>query len=279
MHIGSTAVENLCAKNQLDIICIVEHLQESLILEENGFTFKGELNIPLRYYFSKNASDANVNLHAVEPDHSFIKLNLAFRDYLRAHAQTKEQYAMLKMTLLKDPKAHEKKERRFSNYNHAKDTFIKQTLTSAGYEGVHLNFCIHDAEWQEYHKLRKELIFDHTDVIYDPNHPTIRDKSHFHFVLYKGGHIVSVAHLELIDAKTAAIRTLATKKEAQNQGMATHLLTLLEKWLKYKSISTIKLHAYLDAQTFYRNKGYKDMPFDDPCISSCFVNLGKKLAL
>ena len=81
-HIGSTSVPGLCAKEDLDILCVVDSLPSSLILQGVGYVFKGELNVPLRYFFSKNASISKVNLHVCEQDHGFINLNLSrlFKD-------------------------------------------------------------------------------------------------------------------------------------------------------------------------------------------------------
>src|SRR3972149_4393855 len=68
-HIGSTSVPGLSAKRDIDILCVVDQLSSSLELRNFGYTFKGELIIPLRYYFSKNTPQSKVNLHVVENDH------------------------------------------------------------------------------------------------------------------------------------------------------------------------------------------------------------------
>ena len=49
-HIGSTSVPGLAAKEDIDICVVVQHLQKNL----ENYTFKGEINIPLRYFFNKN---------------------------------------------------------------------------------------------------------------------------------------------------------------------------------------------------------------------------------
>ena len=73
-HIGSTSVAGLSAKKDLDIMLVIDCLQNSLLLQKIGYTFKGELNIPLRYYFSKNTNESKVNLHVCEKTHGFISL-------------------------------------------------------------------------------------------------------------------------------------------------------------------------------------------------------------
>lgn len=276
-HIGSTSIEGLVAKPSIDVICVVDHLQNSLILESNGYTYKKELNIPLRYYFSKNTPYSNLNLHVVEKDHGFIELNLKFRNYLRAHPEDVKRYADLKKDLLKDPGSFQKEEGRFSNYSLSKDTFIKDILKKAGYQGSLVNFCMHRNEWNQYHQMRKAEIFDPLGIVYDMNHPTITQKGHFHFVLYKGIEIVSCAHIEYLNESEAALRTISTEKNQKRKGYGTTLLKFLEKWLLHHSIKVLKLHANTSQISFYKKLNYHDMDFDDPCIHADYKNMGKFL--
>ena len=50
-HIGSTSVPGLDAKRDLDTLLVVKNLNSSLLLQDVGYIFKGEFNIPLRYFF------------------------------------------------------------------------------------------------------------------------------------------------------------------------------------------------------------------------------------
>ena len=86
---------------------------------------------------------------------------------------------------------------------------------------------------------------------------------------------MSVAHIELIDDKTAALRFLATDKKHKNKGYATYILTFLEKWLNLQKIEVIKTHASLEAKEFYTRLGYKQMTFNDKSISKNIIDLGK----
>ena len=188
-HIGSTAVPGLCAKPSIDIVCGVENLKDSLFLESIGYIFKGELNIPLRYYFSNNDNEVKINLHAVENDHPFIALNILFRDYLRENDEARDAYAKLKQELIDDPSSHLKKEKEFSGYNLGKNDFIKEILKRANYAGQMVNFCMHNREWEAYHNLISD---DH--IVEDD----------FYFVIYKGVEIVGAAHVTS-DKKIASI--------------------------------------------------------------------------
>ncbi len=276
-HIGSTSVPGLSAKDTIDILCVVNDLSSSLILQEFGYVFKGELNVPLRYYFSKNTPTLKVNLHVVEPSHGFIKLNLCFRDYLRGNEKARVDYETLKHHLVKDPINFERVDGGFPRYTLEKDTFIKSTLLAAGLDETTVNFCTHRLEWEAYHRIRTEQLFVPAGITYDPNHPTLSADKHYHFVLYKGTTIVSVAQVEMLSDEVAALRSIATDTPHQRQGYASYLLRFVERWLHHRDIKTIKTHAELTAEPFYRKHGYVDMAFDDISISSTIIDLGKTI--
>jgi len=278
-HIGSTSIVGLNARRDIDILCIVDQLSSSLALQNSGYTFKGEINIPLRYYFSKNTVLLKVNLHVVENDHGFIALNLCFRDYLRAHEDECLAYAKLKEQILQDPASYEKANPQFTGYHLRKDQFIKSILEKAGFDGFSVNFCMHDNEWENYHRIREGQIFKPIGVVYNRSHPSITAGNNYHFVLYKGRNIVSVAHVELLNDTEAALRSLATDETYKRQGCATYMLKFLEKWAGYQGRNIIKMHAGLRAEHFYRKFGYVNMVFDDSCICAVgdYVNLGKGL--
>ena len=102
----------------------------------------------------------------VEVEHGFIQLNLCFRDYLRVHENARLAYAVLKEQLLKDPAAYKKTDLSFTGYSLGKDEFIKNTLEQAGFVGFSINFCLHDNEWETYHRIREEQIFAPIQVAY-----------------------------------------------------------------------------------------------------------------
>lgn len=279
-HIGSTAIPGLAAKRDLDVICVVDSLSSSLILKNHGYVFKGELNIPLRYYFSKNTIFSKVNLHVLEADHGFIALNMCFRDYLRTHELACLDYATLKADLLKNPKSHEKQAGRFSGYNLGKDIFIKSILDKAGFEGLTLNFCLHDREWDAYHRIRIQQIFEPLGIGYDNSHPKLVHEGNFHFVLYKGSQVVSTAHVERLNDNEMALRCLATDGSCQNAGYGAYLLKLLEEWIGEQGARVIKMHSFSNAVPFYQKHGYQDMPFIEQTPTHLdYVHLGKVLVL
>ncbi len=183
----------------------------------------------------------------------------------------------MKVRLLSIESAHEKGAAMFSGYNLGKDVFIRKILEQAGFQGLCVRLCTHYEEWKAYHRIRKGQIFDHTPVVYDPNHPTLTLANHHHLVLYKGTTIVSVAHVEMLSAREAAIRSLATDEPYKGNGYGSYLLEMVEKWMKRQGIEIVKTHAALRAEGFYRSLGYQDMPFDDPSICADTIDFGKRL--
>ncbi len=226
-HIGSTSIKDMPAKPKIDILCVVDHLPNSLALKEAGYTFKDELNIPLRYYFSKQIDENKYNMHVVEKGHGFIELNLAFKNYILEHPEAFQEYAKLKLDLIEDPDSHLKKADTFSGYSLGKDQFIKKILNKSGFDSYHVSFCMHEAECESYKKLIKE----EPSPSLDPN----RDS--FYFVLYKGSEIVCVAHLKMLNSKEASVQAI----EAQNRE-DTHkkyLIDFVKKWSLNKGVVSL----------------------------------------
>lgn len=146
-HIGSTSVPGLAAKEDIDILCVVKELRSALILQNIDYIFKGELNIPLRYFFSKKTINFKINMHVTEKDHGFVDLNLSFCKYLKTHPHTRQAYQELKYRLLQDPMSFERINGGFPKYTLEKNEFIKGVLNQAGYTSITFNFCMHYAEW------------------------------------------------------------------------------------------------------------------------------------
>lgn len=261
-HIGSTSVPGLMAKRDIDIVCVVDHLQKSLHLQEIGYLFKGELNIPLRTFFSKNRDFSKVNLHVCETNHSFLKLNLLFRDLLRENSEKRDAYAALKQAIIRDAQMHDQIEALpIPKYTLAKDAFVQDLLEKAGFDEPRVNFCMHKREWEEYHRIRNEEIFSPEGVIYDPKHPTLFDPHHYHLVLYKGTKILGAAHVEFLPGNEAALRPFAIEKGEQNKGHGRFFLEFLETWLRFHGKKILHLHARPDALAFYEKLGFSPMPF------------------
>lgn len=242
-----------------------------------GFTYKGEWNIPFKFGFTK-LGEYKINLHVFEENHPEIELNLLFSDHLRSHPESVSEYAKIKEQLLLEEGSFKKQEGHlFTGYNLGKDAFIRRILEKEGYARHRFLKETHIKEWESYHRIRKEQIFDRTHVVYDPNHPTIHAKGNFHFILCLGMNVVTVAHVEFLNEFEVALRSLATDEPYKKQGLGKTMMELLEKWIKHQGKKVIRLHAASQAEGFYRKLGYFDMPFDDPSIAKETIDLGKIL--
>jgi GrpB-like predicted nucleotidyltransferase (UPF0157 family)/GNAT superfamily N-acetyltransferase len=262
-HFGSTSVPELSAKEDLDIMCVVDELQASLELQSIGFTFKGEWNIPLRYGFSKNTDQSKVNLHVVEADHGFIELNLCVRDFLRTNADTRQAYQALKENLVNDPSIGDRTPSGFARYTLDKDAFIKSLLEQAGYKGLMVNFCVHDREWQTARAFRQRNFFDKVSI-QDPYTWTFEHPDHAHLVLYQSTQIVGYAHIQLWPDQRAALRIIVIDESFRQQGLGAYFLRFCERWLKQKGFKALVTQSSPTAEAFYRTLRYHDMPFNDP---------------
>lgn len=262
-HIGSTSVPGLSAKEDLDILCIVDELSSSLDLQSIGYLFKGEFNIPLRYFFSKNTPYSKVNLHVCEPGHGFIALNLCFRDYLRTHEEARVAYQALKYGIVSDSASFERGKHGFPKYTLEKNKFIKSVLDQAGFSGPMVNVCMHEREWEAARTFRNKNFFDKIPIA-DPYTWTFDHKDHVHLVFYQGTNIIGYAHIQLWPDHRAALRIIVIDEQIRGQGLGGQFLTLCERWLKQKGFKILQTQASPAAYPFYLKYGYTEKPFNDP---------------
>jgi len=155
-HIGSTAIEGLCAKPTVDIQVGVNNYEDLNSLPEimmnAGYVYykKYEDVLPHRRYFVKAANEQNdvlpkiltsydenfdrkehphlFHIHVVEINSDWWIRHLAFRDYLRTHNDARDSYANLKIELAQ--KEWEDK----NDYTDAKTEFVKSIEKLAGIE-------------------------------------------------------------------------------------------------------------------------------------------------
>lgn len=262
-HIGSTSVPGLDAKPIIDIIMVVRNPIDAIpSLESIGYPYKGEVNIPFRFYFSKE-TPIQVHLHMYEEGNSEIELNLLFRNYLRTHPETVTEYTTLKTDLLMKASSSEKKNSRFSGYALGKDAFIRAVLQQAGFDKLRLMHCTHYAEWEASKTFRQKYFFDNVPIS-DPYTWTFNHPEHIHFVLYKGTEIIGYAHLQCWPDQRIAMRIIVIDEPLRGQKFGSQLLKLCERWLKTQNIKSIHVQASPKAYTFYCQHGYSEMPFNDP---------------
>lgn len=220
----------------------------------------------------------SVNLHVFEEGHPEIEADLVFRDYLRSNPSALKECAAIKEQLLAEDTSQLKQEGQlFSGYNLGKDAFIRNILNFAGFEGLRFLRCTHYEEWEAYHRIRKEQLFDPRNVVYDRTHPSLTAVEYFHFVLLRGTRVVAVAMVEFLNETEAAIRSLATDESYKGKGYARAIMELLEKWIKQKGKAIIKLHSRIGVEGFYYKLGYSEMPFPDKVVLEDVIDMGKRL--
>jgi len=152
-HIGSTAVEGLCAKPTIDILVGLRddrQLDRAIApLIGAGYTYfkKYEPAMPYRRLFARLRPLTNqappalidvhdefvrgqafisvTNIHVVVKDTPHWKRHLAFRDYLRTHPDARDDYGRLKAALSRADY------RDTNEYNAAKERFIQEIQARA----------------------------------------------------------------------------------------------------------------------------------------------------
>ena len=124
-HIGSTAIPGMAAKPIIDILLVIrESGQRARVIQglrKLGYVYWEENPEPGRMFFVKGMPPFGTrrthHVHVFD-DAKERKLRIAFRDYLRSHADAAREYAELKRQLAE----------RFSNdreaYTRGKDEFI-----------------------------------------------------------------------------------------------------------------------------------------------------------
>lgn len=283
-HIGSTSVPGLDSKDKIDIIIIVkEPLAAIKHLENIGYEYGGDWNIPFKYGL-RYRKERKLNLHMFDFDHPAITSNLLFRDYLRNNPQQKKEYAQLKYNILEDPSAHVKKHPLFYDYTLRKSAFIKKILQLTKFDKTYMHYCTDDQEWEAAKTLRLKYFFTPNNID-DPYVWTFNHDNHRHFVFYKGTDIIGYAHLQLWPGQDrtqdrAAIRILVIDEEYRGQGHGTEFMSLIEKWLKLNEISSLHAESRKDSLDFYKKLGFTEMAFDDPDdLENCSedIAVGKSL--
>ncbi|HFS6879459.1 TPA: GNAT family N-acetyltransferase [Legionella pneumophila] len=134
------------------------------------------------------------------------------------------------------------------------------------------------ADWQTYHYIRKDSIFDQINVEYDPNHPSLNDKNNYHYSFYFQNQMIGTLQLENLGGKKCSIRTIAIEKSQRNKGFGTILLKMAEEKARQMGAYIIHLHGNPKAKTFYLDNGYEEMEFpNDVSIYSETIDYGKHL--
>ena len=136
-HIGSTAIPNLPAKPEIDILVGVEKLEDinALIepLKAIGYPYykRFEEFVPNRRYFRKSEGIVPlVHVHAYEVGSKEYADHIVFRDYMKSHHEAVKEYGDLKKNLLETSSGDR------GVYQDGKKVFITQILQKAHKEDL-----------------------------------------------------------------------------------------------------------------------------------------------
>ena len=126
-HVGSTAVQGLCAKPVIDIMVPVRSLEDSrpsipVLEERHGYThwpYKADV----MHWFCKPSEVLRTHhLHLIPVESDLFRERLFFRDALREDSELRQRYASLKRRLAEQ----------FSNdreaYTQAKGPFVAEVV-------------------------------------------------------------------------------------------------------------------------------------------------------
>jgi GrpB-like predicted nucleotidyltransferase (UPF0157 family) len=127
-HIGSTSIQNICAKPIIDIAVSLKDYKDGIKcirgLTELGYLYKGELGIPGRHYFRTNNEIVKFHIHMFAETSILWKNHIFFRNYLNRHPEKAKEYEKLKLKLM------EKYKNNRELYTEGKSEFIKSILSS-----------------------------------------------------------------------------------------------------------------------------------------------------
>lgn len=136
-HIGSTSVPGLAAKPIIDMDLVYEHLSDfSTILksmEMLGYYHAGDQGIDGREVLKRNITSnhrvldsISHHLYVCQKTNEELRRHLAFRDHLRANAETRLAYEKLKKDIAQEAGQNKKQYARLKEHT-AKD-FIEGVL-------------------------------------------------------------------------------------------------------------------------------------------------------
>jgi GrpB-like predicted nucleotidyltransferase (UPF0157 family) len=104
-HIGSTSIETIHAKPIIDILVVAQDLNKidecNLAMAALDYQIMGEYGIKDRRFFLKDNQTGirTHHIHIFPTNSAQVTRHLAFRDYLRSHPESAQEYSNLKQKL------------------------------------------------------------------------------------------------------------------------------------------------------------------------------------
>lgn len=229
-HVGSTSVPELCAKPEIDIMCVVKDLKTtSKPLESIGYIAKGEFNLPMRLFFSRKTPD-DINLHVVNKNSGEIEWNLCFQNYLRENKESREMYAKVKLALVnQNPDGFDILHNSISEYTTSKGEVIRKIAKLADFNGYRFVIAFNDYE------------INACKTLLNLEKINLESPHIFNLCLYKGTEITAAALLEFNEDFSKAKIEKINAIDNENK---TILLSKIDEWLKFKG-ATLEEQLFL----------------------------------
>lgn len=128
-HVGSTAIQELAAKPEIDILVVVANTtmaeRWTIALLKLGYQRGKDLS-PEHLFYKRDAGGIRSHkIHVCEQSHQKINEMLMFRNYLRSNSDARDQYQQFKLEL------EQKNSKGIAEYLAAKEPFIRHILTKA----------------------------------------------------------------------------------------------------------------------------------------------------
>jgi len=101
-HIGSTSVEGMWAKPQIDVLVTVEDLQmvDKFIdqMESKGYVYQADFNKHNERYFTRDVSSGErlVSVHIMQKDNPKAPSLIYLREYLQQNPKDRDLYSRIK---------------------------------------------------------------------------------------------------------------------------------------------------------------------------------------
>ena len=113
------------------------------------------------------------------------------------------------------------------------------------------------SEWQAYHDIRREVLFEARGQfgVYDENRPDDKAPGHHPKLLVCRGEPVGVVRID-VDGTTALIRRVAIRAEVQRLGHGRALILLVQRFAEERGCTALASFVAPDAVGFYQRCGF-----------------------
>lgn len=261
-HIGSTSVPGLCAKPIIDILLLVEdsYDEDSYVpeLEKAGYAMR--VREPNWYgHRMLKGTAPEVNLHVFSIGCGEAQRMLDFRNWLRTHEADRKLYESTKRILV------QKEWRYLQDYADAKSDVVREIFK-------HIVQTYRIRPLTEHYIPEMQTLFHDTIITINSKDYTkeqvedwascgcsvkhweeLLEKNDFIGMLDGQGKVIGFSSMNA----EGYLHSMFVHKDWQGKGVATKLLTEVEKMAHSYSVHKISVEASITARPFFEKHGYK----------------------